>query len=226
VSTSIFQSVVTAARVATNPGGLKSSFKFTGGSDANQPTLNCIATDIQIQENVNVNVMYAADGRTFLHVPGDKVAAVSVTGIAFREICNAVNSAAISAIGAEYLYSWYHANKVSAAVVSSGTGGVPHIQPIELLLGTQCSLKCYLVGATLQVRDLPAHLFGFTLSLLKAPDITAVAVPNQAVDPNSQNATGGGTSDPNAANNGTDTSNTPDPAANVDNTDTSQQPTA
>jgi hypothetical protein len=181
-SVSVFHSQLTGARAVVSPGNVGSALTINDQNFIDHK-LYCILSNVDLQDSVNVNVMYAADGATFLHVPGDKVGAMKVTGLAFRTLCNVQTDSSqgdVTPIGAEYIYSWYHRNKTSASITTGQGGDKSYTVPlIKLTIGTKTELSCYLVGLTLQVADLPAHLFGFSLNLLVAPSQTTVELPKQ-----------------------------------------------
>jgi hypothetical protein len=160
-----------------SPGGVQASFMLNnawGGVRWASDQLQCILTDIQIVDSVNTNVMYAADGRTFLHVPGDKIGTAKVTGLAFRHLCNSINTnsnASPTSLGVEDIYQFYHAHKVSSAFIPSEDAETQAIIAImQLKLGASTVRGGYLTEFTLGVSDLPSALFTFGLTFLLSPE--------------------------------------------------------
>jgi hypothetical protein len=136
--------------------------------------LQCILTGLQIVDGANTNVMYAADGRTFLHVPGDTIGKATVEGLAFRHLCNAVNSGTnpdIRSLGVEDIYAFYHGHKVSSVFTPGADADTQAVIAVmQLRLGAATVRGGYLTGAAIQVVDLPSALFGFTFTFLLSPE--------------------------------------------------------
>ena len=152
-----------------SPGGILSVISIGDFSTRSVGASHCraIVTDHPIEEAANANVMYAADGHIYLHVPGDKVGSITVSGIAFSGFCqgefrgeNNAYQFNDSTTGFERILRWYRANRVSNPTKN---------EPIEITLGGGLILKGYLGSFTARVADVSTRLYSFTLPMYLAP---------------------------------------------------------
>ena len=172
MSVTIFQNNngITHGFFNVSPGGVMSVINIGDFSTRPAGASHCraIITDHPIEEAANANVMYAADGHIYLHVPGDKVGAITVSGIAFSGFCHGEFQGEQNpyrfndgTTGFERILRWYRANRVSNPVKN---------EPIEITLGGGMVLKGYLGSFTARVADVSTRLYSFTLPMYLAPD--------------------------------------------------------
>ncbi len=152
---------------STTPGGILSVISIGDFSQRTVGASNCraIVTDHPIEEAANANVMYAADGHIYLHVPGDKVGSITVSGLAFSGFCQGEFAGATpqnndQTTGFERILKWYRANRVSNPTKND---------PIEITLGGGLVLKGYLGSFSARVADVSTRLYSFTLPMYLAP---------------------------------------------------------
>jgi len=153
-----------------SPGGILSVISIGDFSQRRVGASNCraIVTDHPVEEAANANVMYAADGHIYLHVPGDKVGSITVSGLAFSSFCQGEfagdNNSAYQfndqTTGFERILKWYRANRVSNPSKND---------PIEITLGGGLILKGYLGSFSARVADVSPRLYSFTLPMYLAP---------------------------------------------------------
>jgi len=166
MSVTIFQNTngVSSGFFSTTPGGILSiisigdfSKKSAGASD-----YRAIVTDHPIEEAANANVMYAADGHIYMHVPGDKVGSMTVSGLAFSGFCQGKAQGENDQMtGFERVLRWYRENRVSNPKKND---------PIEITLGGGLILKGYLGSFSARVADVSTRLYSFALPMYLAPE--------------------------------------------------------
>ena len=172
MSTTIFQNSNGMGQGFFNvsPGGVLSVISIGDFSqkDAGASSYRAIVTDHPIEEAANANVMYAADGHIYMHVPGDKVGAMTVTGLAFSGLCQGDSQGNSNSYnfndqmtGFERVLRWYRANRVSNPKKND---------PIEITLGGGLVLKGYLASFSAQVADVANRLSTFRLPMYLAPE--------------------------------------------------------
>lgn len=153
-----------------SPGGILSVISIGDFAQKNAGASNyrAIVTDHRIEEAANANVMYAADGHVYMHVPGDKVGAMTVSGLAFSGFCQGEFQGESDSYqfndrmtGFERVLRWYRANRVSNPKKND---------PIEITLGGGLVLKGYLASFSAQVADVANRLSSFTLPMYLAPE--------------------------------------------------------
>jgi len=148
-----------------SPGGILSVISIGDFSERSVGASNyrAIVTDHPIEEAANANVMYAADGHIYLHVPGDKVGSITVSGLAFSGFCQGEPGSGNNdqTTGFERVLRWYRANRVSNPSKNS---------PIEITLGGGLVLKGYLGSFSARVADVATRLYSFTLPMYLAPE--------------------------------------------------------
>jgi hypothetical protein len=156
-------------------------------SEAGASAFRAIVTDHPIEEMANVNVMYAADGHIYMHVPGDKIGSLTISGVAFAGLCQAGGAGGDDGTtynmtddmtGFERVLRWYRANRVSNASKND---------PIEVTLGGGTILKGYLGSFSARIADVAHRLYAFTLPMFLVPDdsISPSDVnPNWDISPN------------------------------------------
>ena len=136
--------------------------------------VRAIITECAIQEAANVNVMYGADGHTYLHVPGDKVGSLTITGLAFSGDCSSGGGEDTLSdhfgytkdmTGLERVLTWYRKYRVSN----------PSSTPVEIVLSGQTELKGYLGSLSGRIADVATRLQQFNLSLYLAPEVIGEA---------------------------------------------------
>jgi len=166
MSVTIFQNAggLSHGFFSTSPGGILSVISIGDFSQRGTGAANCraIVTDHPIEEAANANVMYAADGHIYMHVPGDKVGSMTVTGLAFSGFCQGeAGEANDQATGFERVLRWYRANRVSNPKKND---------PIEITLGGGLILKGYLGSFSARIADVSTRLYSFTLPMYLAPE--------------------------------------------------------
>ena len=172
MSVTIFQNGNGTAQGFFNvsPGGVLSVISIGDFSQKNAGASSCraIVTDHPIEEAANANVMYAADGHIYMHVPGDKVGAMTVSGLAFSGFCQGEPQGESNAYnfndqmtGFERVLRWYRANRVSNPKKND---------PVEITLGGGLVLKGYLASFSAQVADVANRLSSFKLPMYLAPE--------------------------------------------------------
>ncbi|HBT76617.1 MAG TPA: hypothetical protein DEB39_06750 [Planctomycetaceae bacterium] len=153
-----------------SPGGILSVISIGDFSQKNAGASSCraIVTDHPIEEAANANVMYAADGHIYMHVPGDKVGSMTVSGLAFSGFCQGEFQGESNTYnfndqttGFERVLKWYRANRVSNPSKND---------PIEITLGGGLILKGYLGSFSARVADVSTRLYSFTLPMYIAPE--------------------------------------------------------
>ena len=118
--------------------------------------LKAIITDHAIEEAANANVMYAADGYTYLHVPGDKIGSFTVSGLTFGGLCGDRTSTS----GFVQIMEWYRKNRVS---------NPRQLGDIRITLSGNKVCTGYLGSCSLRVADAANRLFSFSLPMYLAP---------------------------------------------------------
>lgn len=147
-----------------SPGGTLAILRIgnLAGAPAGASYFRSIVTECNIQEAANANVMYAADGHVYMHVPGDKVGSLTVSGMSFSGDCDSHRAGGRAASGLEGVLGWYRINRVSNPSVTA---------PMEIVLSGNTLLKGYLGGISGRMMDAATRLQQFTLSLYIAPGI-------------------------------------------------------
>jgi len=146
-----------------SPGGVLSVISIGDFSTprAGASRFRAIVTDHPMEEAANANVMYAADGHIYMHVPGDKVGSLTITGLAFSGLCwNGPDGLDGNMTGFERVLRWYRENRVS----NPGKNA-----PIEVTLGGGLILKGWLGSFSARVADVAHRLYSFTLPMYLAP---------------------------------------------------------
>jgi hypothetical protein len=173
MSVTIFQNNNGTTRdfFSTTPGGILSVISIGDFSQRSAGASNyrAIVTDHPIEEAANANVMYAADGHIYMHVPGDKVGSITVSGLAFSGGCQGESTGGNNSdysfndqtTGFERVLRWYRANRVSNPAKNS---------PIEITLGGGLVLKGYLGSFSSRVADVSTRLYSFTLPMYLVPE--------------------------------------------------------
>ena len=171
MSVTIFQnSGVTHGMFNSSPGGILSVIRI--GDFSVEPIgaslCRAIVTDHPVEEAANANIMYAGDGHIYMHVPGDKIGSVTISGIAFSGFCDKEfrgerNDYQFNnfTTGFERILTWYRYNRVSNPKKN---------EPIEITLGGGTILKGYLSSFAARVADATARLYSFTLPMFLAPE--------------------------------------------------------
>lgn len=118
-----------------------------------------IITGFEIEEVANANAMYAADGKIYMHVPGDKLGAMSVSGITFASVCN-INTSNQPKSGLVRMLEWYRKYRISN----------PQSGRIKITLtGLSEPLEGYLGSFSSRVMDISNHIYSFTLPMYLVP---------------------------------------------------------
>jgi hypothetical protein len=136
-----------------------------GGSERNgvsqQPTMTkVIFIDHPFQQTVATNIMYAADGDIFLHVGGDRMSSLTLSGYGFASFCELSAEKA----GFKQVVDWYHNNRVSRLNAND---------PLKITIAAHV-LEGYLVGFTSKMEDVSVSLVSFTMSLHITPDVESL----------------------------------------------------
>jgi hypothetical protein len=133
---------------------------FDGGLNRLFENFAVILTDISIEEVANANAMYAADGRIYMHVPGDKLGALTLSGIAFAGVCGAPSAGATpKKPGLVSMLEWYREHRVSN----------PASQPILVTLANSTTLEGYLGSFSSRVMNIVHQIHSFTLPMYLVP---------------------------------------------------------
>jgi len=146
-----------------SPGGILSVISIGDFSThrVGASRFRAIVTDHPIEEASNANVMYAADGHIYMHVHGDKVGSLTISGLAFSGLCrNGPDGFGENMTGFERVLRWYRENRVSNPMKNS---------PIEVTLGGGLILKGWLGSFSARVADVAHRLYAFTLPMYLAP---------------------------------------------------------
>jgi hypothetical protein len=163
MSVTVFQNDAWAAGGFTSatPGGTLATLRIGSAYDANRNAFaacRAIVQNFPIQEASSANVMYTADGHIYLHVPGDKLGSVTVSGYTFEGRCYCGQNFRNGACG---LLQWYRDNRVS----NRNT-----IKPIEMTWGWGMVLRGYLASVSLQTQQIASHLYSFNLPMYLEPE--------------------------------------------------------
>jgi hypothetical protein len=166
----------TKADIGVTYGQNSTSKAFSTSSESlNKLFVNfhAIVTDITIEEAANANAMYAADGRIYMHVPGDKLGSAILSGIAFDMACSGdadqtdeykgdtlVKGAEETDIGIVRMLKWYRKHRISNPEV---------VYPLCISLPT-CQLYAYLASFSSRVIDVTSHIYNFTLPMYLIPE--------------------------------------------------------
>jgi hypothetical protein len=122
---------------------------------------SALITGINIEEAANVNAMYAADGNIYMHVPGDKLGALTVSGITFSAICDGETSKIKNRDpGLVRVLNWYRGHRISNPTWT---------EPIKVTLGNSTELEGYLGSFSSRTVDIVNHIHSFTLPLYLVP---------------------------------------------------------
>jgi hypothetical protein len=132
---------------------------FQGGFKNLFENFAVILTDISIEEVANANAMYAADGRIYMHVPGDKLGALTLSGIAFSGVCGAPSGGTPKKPGLVSMLEWYREHRVSN----------PASQPILVTLANSTTLEGYLGSFSSRVMNIVHQIHSFTLPMYLVP---------------------------------------------------------
>ena len=173
MSVTIFQNTAGLSHgfFSVSPGGILSVISIGDFSrqTAGASQYRAIITDHPIEEAANANVMYAADGHIYMHVPGDKVGSLTVSGLAFSGFCSGESlenennySFNNQTTGFERVLRWYRANRISNPTKND---------PIEITLGGGLVLKGYLGSFSARVADVSTRLYSFSLPMYLAPEL-------------------------------------------------------
>lgn len=130
---------------------------FTNGLPGLFKDYSAIITGLDIQEAANANAMYAADGRIYMHVPGDKLGSLTVSGIAFSINCE---NTSMQSTGLVKMLEWYRAHRVSNPNFSS---------PIQITLTGGILLEGYLGSFSSRLMDIVHQIYSFTLPMYLVP---------------------------------------------------------
>lgn len=118
------------------------------------PTLQAILTKVNGQSVGNFQVMHTLKRFIYVYVFGERVGELSISGLAFSEVCNREKSQT----GIEDVNDYYKANCISE------TGKL-----ITVTIGLNLLLRGFLVGFRHQAVDADQQLVQFDLSLLTIP---------------------------------------------------------
>jgi hypothetical protein len=124
---------------------------------------SAIITGISIEEAANANAMYAADGRIYMHVPGDKLGSLIVSGISFAGNCGSngsQNSSNQKEAGLIRMLNWYRQHRVSNPEFTG---------PISVTLGNETILEGYLGSFSSRILDVANQIYNFTLPMYLVP---------------------------------------------------------
>lgn len=164
-------------------GGTRAEIKIT---ETNKPVLDskdsdlsllfknfyAIVTDITIEEAANANAMYAADGHIYMHVPGDKLGAMILSGIAFDSSCEESSesqtqyesllspAANRGDIGIIRMLNWYRRHRISNPKVSA---------PFKIHMPNQ-DLYAYLSSFSSRVMNVAHQIYSFSLPMYLIPE--------------------------------------------------------
>jgi hypothetical protein len=138
---------------------------FTGGFSKLFQNYSAIITGLDIEEAANANAMYAADGRIYMHVPGDKLGSLTVSGVTFAAACGESGSSESSSKtpGLVKMLQWYRDHRVSNPKFSD---------PITVTLNGNESkgpLEGYLASFSSRVVDIAHQIYSFTLPMYLVP---------------------------------------------------------
>ena len=169
MSATVFKNNGMSYRLFTSsPGGTIAIMQIGDFSQSGVGTsaLRSIITECSIQEASNANVMYAADGHVYMHVPGDKVGALTISGLAFAGSCADGNAGDDHLeTGLERVLRWYRKNRVARPEAN---------QPIQVTLSGGTLLKGHLGAMSGRMVDAATRLQQFSLSLYMAPEALAI----------------------------------------------------
>jgi hypothetical protein len=144
-----------------SPGGVRSILRISKMVDGNNGASNLCAvlTDHPIEESTNTNLMYAADGHVYMNVCGDKIGTITISGIAFSQLCGGSSS---SRNGFAKTLQWYRDNRISLP---------ENTQPIEITVGDGSGgvLKGYPGSFNSRVADANNRLYSFNFLMYLAP---------------------------------------------------------
>jgi hypothetical protein len=166
----------TKARIDVSQDG---SGVFASGANTNTSldhlfvNFHAIVTDLTIEEAANANAMYAADGRIYMHVPGDKLGSAILSGIAFDMTCGSENPSNDGYVGSTLvdapssedtgvvrMLKWYRRHRISNPNVQS---------PLKITLPS-CELYAYLASFSSRVVDVANSIYSFSLPMYLIPE--------------------------------------------------------
>jgi hypothetical protein len=119
-----------------------------------------IFTDHPFSQSVATNIMYAANGDIFLHVSGDRVGSLTLSGYGFGFFCDEKGDST----GFNEILEWYDSSRASVLDATN---------PLQITF-TNRTLTGYLVGFSARMQDVNIGLVSFTMSLHVSPSMRAV----------------------------------------------------
>lgn len=127
------------------------------GGDGEWPGFNqmkAIFTRIGINEKGSYQFLHTLGQDIYLYVFGDRIAELSLMGVAFYDNC--VNTG--SEIGISRVIKWYRQNRVARRA-----------SPISITIDPETTFEAYLLGVRGQVMNTENRTYQFTLNLASIP---------------------------------------------------------
>lgn len=110
-----------------------------------------IITGVTLDQSTQHQFAQSLTNVTYLYTFGDQIANITVTGMAFPEVCDS------GTVGLDWALDFYARNKVSAAVGTS-------VPVVEITIGSRV-LTGFLVASSIQLSDASTRIGMFTLNL-------------------------------------------------------------